>query len=138
MGENMLQSPEPIREIVWLNASRMFKNARQYQYYLEVDYMARRETGFLEIPPGETLVIAADGQELKFSGSGSLNSRKELAEEVTERAIYLASGEQLRAIANAENVQVSIRGRSGMVQRTFTPENAERFRQFVAKYVTAG
>lgn len=136
MGENMLQSPEPIREIVWLNASRMFKNARQYQYYLEVDYMARRETGFLEIPPGETLVIVADGQELKFSGSGSLNSRKELDEEVTERAIYLASGEQLRTIANAKDVQVSIRGRSGMVQRTFTPENTERFRQFVAKYVT--
>lgn len=136
MSENMLETPEPIREIVWLNASRMFRNARNYQYYLEVDYMARRETGFLEIPPGETLVIVADGQELKFTGSGSLNSRKELKEEVTERAIYAASGEQLRTIANAEKVEVSIRGRSGMVQRTFTPENTQRFRQFVGKYVT--
>ncbi|MHC1766059.1 MAG: hypothetical protein AB9869_17455 [Verrucomicrobiia bacterium] len=136
MSENMLETPEPIREIVWLNASRMFRTARNYQYYLEVDYMARRETGFLEIPPGETLVIVADGQELKFTGSGSLNNRKELKEEVTERAIYPASGEQLRTIAIAEKVEVSIRGRSGMVQRTFTPENTQRFRQFVGKYVT--
>ncbi len=138
MAENMLESPDPIREIVWLNASRMFKSARDFQYFLEVDYMARRETGFLEIPPGETLVISADGQEMKFSSSGSLNSRKELKEEVSERAIYPASGEQLRTIANAQKVEVSIRGRSGMVQRTFTPENTERFRQFVGKYVTGG
>lgn len=136
MSENMLETPEPIREIVWLNASRIFRSARDYQYYLEVDYMARRETGFLEIPPGETLVIVADGQEMKFTGSGGLNNRKELKEEVTERAIYPASGEQLRTIANAEKVEVSIRGRSGMVQRTFTPENTQRFRQFVGKYVT--
>lgn len=137
MSENMLESPEPVREIVWLNASRMFKNARDYQYYLEVDYMARAETGFLEIPPGETLVILADGEELKFNGSGSLNSRKERDEEVTERAIYVASGHQLRAIANAETVKVSISGRNGMVQRTFTPANTERFRQFVSQFVTA-
>jgi hypothetical protein len=137
MAENMLESPEPIREVVWLNASRMFRNSRDYQYYLEVDYMARAETGYLEIPPGETLVILADGQELKFTGSGSLNSRKERKEEVSERAIYQATGAQLRAIATAEKVKVSILGRKGMVQRTFTPANFERFRQFVQHFVTS-
>jgi hypothetical protein len=137
MAENMLESPEPIREVVYLNASRMFRNARDYQYYLEVDYLARPETGYLEIPPGETLIILADGQELKFSGSGSINSRKEGKEEVSERAIYVAGGSQLRTIANAENVKVSILGRNGMVLRTFTPENFERFREFVQHYVTA-
>ncbi len=137
MAENMLESPEPIREIVWLNASRMFKNAKDYQYYLEVDYMARAETGFLEIPPGETLVIIADGQELKFTGSGSLNSRKTQSDQVSERAIYVANGQQLRAIATAESVKVSILGRNGMVQRTFTPANTDRFRQFVKHYVTS-
>ena len=136
MAENMLESPQPIREIVWLNASRVFRNARDYQYYLEVDYMARAETGYLEIPPGETLIILADGQELKFSGTGSLNNRKEKKDEVSERAIYVASGSQLRTIANAENVKVSILGRNGMVQRTFTPANFDRFRQFVQHYVT--
>lgn len=135
MSENMLESPEPIREVVWLNASRMFKNARDYQYYLEVDYMARTETGYLEIPPGETLVIIADGQELKFNGSGSTNARKGQKDEVSERAIYAATGQQLRTIANAENVRVSILGRKGIVQRKFTAENFERFRQFVQRFV---
>lgn len=138
MGENMLEGPEPIRELVWLNASRMFQNNRDYQYYLEVDYMARSETGYLEIPPGETLVIIADGQELKFNGSGSINSRKTRDENVTERAIYPASGQQLRTIANAENVKVSVLGRNGMVQRTFKPANFERFRHFVQAYVHEG
>jgi hypothetical protein len=138
MAENMLESPEPIREVVWLNASRMFRNARQFQYYLEVDYMARAEAGFLEIPPGETLVILADGQELKFGGSGSLNNRKESKDQVSERAIYVATGSQLRIIANAEEVKVSILGRNGMVQRAFKPANSDRFRQFVQHYVTTG
>ncbi len=137
MSENMLESPPPVREIVWLNASRIFRTARDYQYYLEVDYMARAETGFLEIPPGETLVIVADGQELRFSGSGSLNNRKEEKDQVTERAIYVATGSQLRTIATAESVQVSIRGRNGMVQREFGPANFDRFRHFVQRYVTS-
>ena len=55
---------------------------------------------------------------------------------MTERAIYEATGQQLRAIANSENVRVSILGRNGMVQRTFVPANFERFRQFVQRYVT--
>jgi hypothetical protein len=136
MAENMLESPEPVREVVWLNASRMFNNSSSFQYYLEVDFMARAETGFLEIPSGETLVIIADGQELKFTGSGSVNARKEQKDEVSERAIYAATGQQLRTIANAENVRVSVLGRKGIVQRKFTPENFERFRQFVQRYVT--
>ena len=138
MAENMLEGPEPVREVVWLNASRMFSNAKDFQYYLEVDYMARAETGFLEIQSGETLVIIADGQELKFNGSGSANARKERKDEVSERAIYVATGEQLRTIASAENVKVSILGRNGMVQRTFKPANSDRFRQFVQRYVTTG
>ena len=58
--------------------------------------------------------------------------------EVTERAIFQAGGQQLRAIANAENVKVSVLGRNGMVQRTFKPENFEKFREFVQRYVTTG
>jgi len=133
----MLETPGPVREIVWLNASRIFTSGRQPQYYLEVDYLARAETGFVEIPPGETLVILADGRELKFTGSGSL-ARKEKKDEVSERAIYPASAEQLRAIAGAEKVKVSILGRKGIVQREFTPANFQKFREFVKNYASAG
>lgn len=136
-ANNLLESPPgPVREVVSLNASRVFMNARDYQYYLEVDYLARAETGYLEIPPGETLVILADGQELKFSGSGSLNSRKEHKGEVSERAIYAATAQQLRTIAGAQSVKVSILGRNGIVQRDFTPANFEKIRRFVQLYGT--
>jgi hypothetical protein len=138
-GENVLETPgAPVREIVALNASRVFTNPREFQYYLEVEYLARAETGYLDIPPGETLVILADGQELKFNGSGSLNSRRSHKDEVSERAIYLTSGQQLRAIANAQTVKVSIMGRNGIVQRDFAPANFETFRKFVQHYVTTG
>lgn len=136
MAENMLDSPEPIREVVWLNASRLVQSGRDHRYYLEVDYIARAESGFLDIPPGETLVILADDQELKFTGTGSLNSKREQKGEVHERAIYLAAPEQLRAIAAAETVKVSVLGRNGMVQRTFNQMNHNRFDQFVQRYVS--
>jgi hypothetical protein len=138
-GENVLESPtNPPREVVWLNASRVFMNPKDFRYYLEVDYMARKETGFLDIQPGESLVVLADGQELKFNSSGSLNSRREQKGEVSERAIYPASGQQLRAIAGAQSVKVSILGRNGMVQRDFNAGNFEKFRQFVQHFVTTG
>ena len=69
-ANNILETQGPVREIVSLDASRVFTKGSDNQDHLEVDYLARAETGFLEIPPGETLVILADGKELKFSGSG--------------------------------------------------------------------
>ena len=135
ISENLLESPGTPRELVWLNASRVFKNSRDYQYYLEVDYMARPETGFLDIQPGETLVITADGETWRLSGSGSLNTRREAKEEVRERAIYPATGHQLRLMASAQAVRVGVIGRNGIVQREFAAANFDRFRQFVSKFV---
>ncbi len=135
-SENILESPGPVREVVSLDASRVFLNPADFQYYLEVEYLARAESGYLDIQPGETLVILADGQELKFSGSGSINTRKESKGEVRERAIYVATGQQLRTIAGAQTVKVSILGRNGIVQREFAPANFDKFRDFVQHYVT--
>ena len=76
MSENMLETPQnPPREVVWLNASRVFKNYRknrEFTYYLEISYMTREETGWLNIPAGGALTLIADGQEMRFSGSGKL------------------------------------------------------------------
>jgi hypothetical protein len=46
------------------------------------------------------------------------------------------TGEQLRSIAGAQDVKVSIIGRNGIIQRDFKPANFEKFRQFVSEYVT--
>jgi hypothetical protein len=135
MGENLLEGKGPTRELVWLNASRMFKNYTDAQYYLEVQYMARDEAGFLEIPSGETLTMTIDGQPLKFSGTGSANLRKPYKKElVREVALYPATRIQLQKIALGKDVKVSIRGNNGLIEREFSDENKERFRQFVTRF----
>jgi hypothetical protein len=140
MSENMLETPQnPPREVVWLNASRVFKNYRNrdYTYYLETAYKAKEETGYLNIPAGNSLTIVADGQELRFNSNGSYNTRKvnkgvEGIRFVNEAALYPTTREQLEKIANAKSVKVRIRGDNGLVERDFTPDNFKRFREFLA------
>lgn len=137
--ENVLESPQnPPREIVLLNASRIFKDYQDFDYYLDVQYTARAETGLLDINPGESLIIMADDKELKFRGSGSLNARKLKGDFVAEQAYYTASADDLRAIAHAKKVQVHIIGRNGRVVRDFGPANFERFKKFVQSFVEGG
>jgi hypothetical protein len=135
MSENMLETPQnPPREVVWLNASRVFKNYRNkdYQYYLESSYMSREETGYLNIPAGNTLTITADGQDLKFISTGSYNTRKANKRGfVNESALYPVTRDQLEKIANAKTVKVRIKGDNGLVERDFGPENFRRFREFL-------
>ena len=135
--ENILESPQnPPREVLWLNASRLGNDywRRKGAYYLEVNYMARTETGYLDIPFGSTLKIVADGQEMRFAGNGSVNkrttSRKGM---VSETALYQVTRPQLEQIANAKDVKVEVRGNNGLVQRDFAPDNFKRFQDFLAR-----
>jgi type IV secretory pathway VirB9-like protein len=102
-----------------------------------VAYAAREEAGYLDIGPGTTLTVIADGRTLKFHGIGSANLRKNKKGVLTENAIYLASAEDLRAIANAQRVAVRVAGKNGQLERDFAPANFERFRQFTSKFVSA-
>ncbi len=133
--DNLLETEGQPRELLWLNASRVFKDLQYFEYYLEVRYEAREETGWLNIVPGISLTIIADGRELKFRGSGSLNLRKQKRGLVSEDAIYLVSADELKAIANAKAVTVKVAGQNGLVVRDFTPANSGRFRKFVAAFV---
>src|SRR5436305_10620599 len=60
LSDNLLDTPGQPRELVFLNASRVWKNFNQSTYYLEVSYMARTEVGYLEITPCPMLTIIAD------------------------------------------------------------------------------
>lgn len=133
--ENLLETENPTRELLWLNASRVFRNRVDFDYYLEVHYEALPEPGWLQINPGESLVIVADDKEMRFDGRGSLNARRTRQGNVTEDALYLAGADQLRAMARAKKVTVRVIGQNGIVQRDFTPINFERFKKFVAQYV---
>jgi hypothetical protein len=133
MGENLLETKGQPSELVWLNASRIFKSRNQSEYYLEVTYLARTETGRIEIPPGDSLSIIADGQLMRFSSSGSLLKTAKSGF-VRETAIYVARPDQLQRIANARSVHVEVRGRTRSVQRDFSEVNFDRFRRFVMAY----
>lgn len=137
MSENMLETGQtPPREVIWLNASRVFKDIwnKKYAAYLEVSYMAREETGLIDIPFGQSLILTVDGKEMRFAGNGSYNRRgKPQPGFVSETALYEVSPDQLRQIAEARTVRVRIKGNNGLVEREFRPQNFERFREFVAR-----
>jgi hypothetical protein len=135
LSENELPAPgggQP-REIVWLNASRVPVNRSKYQTFLEVLYAANAEAGPLDIYPGRTLTVIADGQELKFSGLGSMNSRKEKGGILYESALYEAQPSDIETIANAQKVTVLVQGKNLLIERNFSPQNFERFKQFSGK-----
>ena len=135
MGENLLESKGATRELVWLNASRVYRNFSDAVYYIEMQYMSREAAGYLEIPAGETLTISVDGQPIKLSGTGSANMRKPYKKDlVREVAIYPVTRVQLQKIALSKDVKVSLRGNNGLIEREFSKENHERFRQFVTRF----
>jgi len=136
MEDNMLTPPAgtPPREVVWLNATRDMKRRGDSDFYLEVVYMAREDAGYLNIGAGESLVVVADGRELKFKGSGSGSMRSTENGFVHEHALYGATQVQIQIIAVAREVKVVIRGDNGLVEREFKKENFDRFRTFVTMY----
>lgn len=131
LSENELVTPGTPREIIWLNAARLAVSG-QWKIYLEVMYGANKEAGYLEIYPGRTLSIIADGQELKFSGLGALEKR-EKNNVVYETARYEAKISDIDAIANAKKVTVLVQGKDSLIERNFGPENFTRFKQFAQR-----
>ena len=133
--ENLLETQGPTTELIWLNAARLFKDREDFDYYLELHYEAREETGWLDIPPGESLSITADGNTFKLTGTGGKNAQTKIKNFAVENALYLVSADQLRAIARANKVTVDIDGRNGRVTREFAQPNFEKFRKFVKHFV---
>jgi len=134
--DNELPSPSRPREVVWLDAYRVMKGAQRI-YYLQVRYLATAEVGFVDIEPGQSLTITADGETIKlYSASGSMNSRelvrgKKFAE---EKALFEVKQEQLQKIARAKKVKVQIKGVKGLIEREFGPKNYDDFRAFVTRF----
>jgi uncharacterized beta-barrel protein YwiB (DUF1934 family) len=113
----------------------VYKTYEKSSYYLEVTYLATTEVGYLDIPFGQTLTLILDGQPMPIVGSGSLNMRKTVKDNlVREVALYEVTRAQLQKIASAKRVQVKIRGNNGLIEREFGPSNYEKFRLFVVTY----
>ncbi len=136
--DNLLESDTQKRELIWLNGSRVYTDNQDFEYYLEVEYRATAETGYLDIRPGNSLVITADDKPMEFSGYGSLNNRMERNGLVLEESIYKATADDLRQIAEAQTVTVKVIGANGIVVREFKEPNFQKFREFVNQYVEGG
>ena len=128
MSPTLLES-ESGREMLWLNAYRDFQSRYEARMYMEAIYGANKEGGYLDILPGRSLTIIADGNELNLSGLGTLE-RKEDGNAVFESARYEITEDDLDQIVSAAKVTVQLRGRNGLVVREFGPENFESFRRF--------
>ena len=129
LAENLLEAPGQTREMLWLNAYRDFSDQYRFKYYLEVIYGARTEAGYLDIAPGRSLTITADGNEMNFVGLGSLSKDEEKGA-VFETARYEATADDIYRISRAKKVTVRVAGRSGVVVRDFSAENFAKFRKF--------
>jgi hypothetical protein len=133
LGENLLDQPDNHREMIWLNAYRDWKpNGSSFTYYLEVVYGATEQAGYLDIGPGRSLTIEADGEELHFTGLGSMTKDQDKGA-VFENARYDASAYDIQKIATADKVTVKVSGRNGLVVRDFAEENFKKFRDFAAQ-----
>jgi hypothetical protein len=134
--DNELESEGDRTALVWLNASRIREGAWGAKYYLEVRYECVKQAGWLDIGPGETLILTVDGQTVRFRGVGSLNTRRETSGgTLVEHAIYEAKVDDLRKIARAKEVKVEIIGRARTAYREFKPANVQKFRNFVLTYM---
>ena len=130
---NLLASETASGELVWLDAARVFQNAFDFKYYLEVRYQSLPAVGHLEIVPGQGLLVTVDGKPMGFSGMGSVNPKKGPNGTLFEVALFQVTAGDLKAMASATNVEVTIVGRNRKVQRTFAKDNFDRFAEFVAR-----
>ena len=135
LSDNLLEAGDSPREVIWLNASRVFLNRSQYEYYLELTYMAREAVGLLEIAPGPSLTLTLDGEAITLSSTGSVEESAQAGEGlVRETAIYRVSKLLLQKISIAQEVQVAVQGENGLVEREFSEENLGKFQRFVTRY----
>jgi hypothetical protein len=128
--DNIVEDPAQSDSLLWLNASQLFTYRGVARYYLEVRFQARPERGLIEISPGQSLTVTADGAPIRLSGPGSAKFRKEKYGTVIETAVYSIDLPQLEKIAKAKDVRVRVSGAKGFVERNFAAKNFENFREF--------
>ena len=134
--DNLLESSEDRSYLIWLNAVRIREGLWDSRYYLEVRYEGASDAGFLDIGPGQTLILNVDGKTLSFVGPGSIDSRSKSSRGTfLENAVYEVTADQLREIARAKDVKVQVVGQNRRLHREFSSANIQKFRSFVLTYI---
>jgi hypothetical protein len=134
--DNLLESPEDRSYLVWLNAVRIREGAWGARYYLEVRYEGASDAGFMEIGPGDNLILTVDGQTLRFRGPGSSANRKSTDRQTfVENAVFELKADDLRRISKAKDVKVQINGNRRRLYREFKEANTQILRSFVLTHM---
>lgn len=136
MSRNIIGGHRPAFGNMVLNVEKTIEGKSQrYDLFARWTGDAR-----VDVSPGESLVVEADGQEFKFRVLESGIYRDFQCEPrciYDDRAYYSATAAQVRAIANAKHVTVRLVGSKRTVEREFNALNFERFQEFVAKNIPA-
>jgi len=122
---------------IQLKAQRFDQKDGAISYSLIVEYSGKN---WLFIAPGESLVFKIDGKRKAFSGEGSADHRHVggLAG-VSETAWYHeVKLEDLRELANAQEVKIKIEGKNTYVTRCFKDYSFKSFQNFVANFGREG
>lgn len=134
--DNLLESSEDRSYLAWLSAVRVRDNAWDSRYYLEVRYEGANDAGFIDLAPGETLLVSADGELMRFRGLGSDATRHRTGRGTfVETALYEVEPDVIKRIAAANDVKVQINGQSRKLYREFKPINFQKFRHFVLTHM---
>jgi len=134
--DNLLESSEDRSYLVWLSAVRVRDNAWEARYYLEVRYEGANDAGFIDLAPGETLLLSVDGELMRFRGLGSDATRHETSRGTfVENALYEVDPEVIKRIAAANEVKVQVNGQARKLYREFKPINFQKFRNFVLAHM---
>jgi hypothetical protein len=134
--DNLLESSEDRSYLAWLSAVRVRDDAWQSRYYLEVRYEGASDAGYIDLAPGESLLMEVDGEKLRFRGLGSDATRYETRRQTfVETALYEVNPEMIKKIAAANEVKVQINGQARKLYREFKPVNFQKFRHFVLTHM---
>jgi hypothetical protein len=132
MSRNVVGGERPTVGNLTVNAERTVEGTSdRYQLFVRWTGESR-----VDVQPGESLIIRADSQEFRFKVLESGIYRDFQCERrctYDDRAYYPATAEQVKAMADASRVTVTLVGSKQTMERDFNALNFERFREFVAE-----
>jgi hypothetical protein len=134
MSRNLVGGPQPTRGDLSLNVEKTGKG-ESATYDLFVRWFS---TFRLDVQPGKSLFISADGKEMAFTAAADIYHDSDCGRGpcvYEDRAYYPATAEQIRTISNAASVLVQVVGSKQTVSREFNETNFEAFRNFVSRHL---
>ena len=132
MQGNLLSGGNFTGSVIALNIQKFINKENEISYQLVVIYV---HSNWLFIKKNESLILLIDGERIGFSGEGSSTHREVLSTLVREIAYYEITKENLIKLINAKEIKVKIIGDQYYVERYFSEDNFNNFKNFFNQYI---